>query len=67
MSRHILATLAVSVFTAALGSSPALRAQSESAATGAGATTPDFSGVYFPTREGGGAGTAGGPGRPDCR
>ena len=61
MSKPILATLTVSVFTAALGISAVLRAQTGSAVA-SGATTPDFSGVYFPTVDGGGARPAGGPG-----
>jgi hypothetical protein len=62
MSKHILATLVVSVFTATLGLSAVLRAQAGSGAAGTGTTTPDFSGVYFPTLDGGGARPAGGPG-----
>ncbi len=59
MAKNILVALAVAAFIAALGSSNVVHGQAGPTTTPSSATPPDFSGVYFPTREGGGAVTAG--------
>ena len=59
MARNMLATLAVTVFTAAVGSSGLLHGQ-------AGSTTPDFSGVYSRLKNGVGRNLLAAHGQASC-